>query len=773
MNKKRIKGLWVFIVALIVCYVLKTNIRSDFYSVSLGNEDFRHRYLDDYTYDSCQPVEYTGSSNAGVEVYTLVNHALSLKRGKYDIGFGYYTANDDTTVLKIFASDYTSPDNSGGKILIYEKLNAEEGYLKTTFELDQDVHSVYILAETKDSNFNVNSMLIESWDTVCNDTYFYMALTILCALLLFVAMNMNWTAVEPISIEGHSSTSAKTVLGVVAVTVIAVVVASLPLLKEAFIIGHDFTFHTARIEGMAQGLKSGQFPVRVHGGLLNGYGYANSMFYPELLMYFPAMLSVLGVSTITAFKAYIVFINFLTFICSYIPFKKMTDSRYMALTMSIVYLLNPYRQICAYYRSAIGEFAALTFLPLVMYGLYAVLKGNQKDWWCLVVGATGLLQCHILTTELTAFLAVIVVLIYIKNLFTKEYRLITLIKSGVYAVFLNLWFICPMLYMILRLRPIVFTRVQSPMGFAKKDLSYLFTTASVTGIGPHTLGWVSLGAIAFYILYRIFVEHKKEDSDIISYNDILLWTAVVCAIATTAYFPWSKITAIPVVGKMLDTIQFPYRLMSLVGVCCTILFGYSIILWVKNKKNRIIACICAVLVSTFTIGLFYEFVFVRTDTGQTPSKHYHVTNLNNSLCAGQYEYLPSSADLYDMLSYSPEITSENETMAISNWVRSGTTMEFDYSMNLTGTDRDIIAVPFTFIPGYEVEINGAETEVFRAGNSQVGFKPVQENGKVRIKYTEPLIFMPFNFISIITLILFITPKKYFGFIPKKFLDLIK
>ncbi len=772
MKKKKIKGLWIFIVAILICYVLKVNIRSDVYSISLDGDSFKHRYLLDYTYDSCQPVEYTGESNGKVEVYTLSNYALSLKAGKYDLGFGY-TANDNSTVLKIFASDYVSEDNSGGKILLYETLSPEQGYLKATIELDQDVHSVYILAETTDSDFTINSMLLESWDTVCTDTYFYMALTVFCALLLFVAMNMNWSKIEPISVASHSSTSSKTALTFITIAVVAVLVASLPLFQDSFYQGHDFTFHTARIEGMAQGLASGQFPVRVHGETLNGYGYANSMFYPELFMYFPAILSLLGVSTITAYKAYIIFINVLTVICSYIPFRKMTDSRYMAITMTIIYLLNPYRQICAYYRSALGEFAAITFLPLVVYGLYAVLKGNQKDWPCLVFGATGILQCHILTTELTAFMAGIIVLVFIKNLFTKEMRLWTLIKSAGYAVLLNVWFLCPMLLMILSLYPIVFTRVQSPAGFAKRDISYLFTTASVTGIGPHPLGWVFLAAIVFYLLYRVIVSVKYEDKENLKFADVLLWITVVCTVATTAYFPWSKITAVPIIGKMLDTIQFPYRLMSLVGVCCVILFGYAVMLWLKNKNSRIVACVTAVLVSTFTIGLFYEFVFVRTESDETPTKHYYVTNMNNSTCAGQYEYLPSAADIYDMVSYSPEITSDNNTMKISGWVRQGTVMNFNYNIELTGTEKDIIKIPLTYIPGYDVIIDGIQVETLRAGNFQVAFKPTAATGSVSIKYTEPAIFRVFEAVSLATLIWLLIPKKYLGFINEKILYFIR
>ena len=197
MLKNKIRGLWVFITAAFICFVINSNIRDDMFSVSLGSDDFNHRYLLEYTQDSCEPVNYVGSTTGKVEVYTLSNYALSLKANKYDLGFGY-NANDNSTVLKIFSSDYTSEDNSGGKILLYENLNPDDVYLKTTIELDQDVHSVYILVETLDENFSLNSLLLESWNPVCTDRYFFMALTILCAALVFVAMNMNWAKIQPI-----------------------------------------------------------------------------------------------------------------------------------------------------------------------------------------------------------------------------------------------------------------------------------------------------------------------------------------------------------------------------------------------------------------------------------------------------------------------------------------------------------------------------------------------------------------------------------------------
>ena len=53
--------------------------------------------------------------------------------------------------------------------------------------------------------------------------------------------------------------------------------------------GHDFSYHLLRIENIKDGLLNGQLPVRIGPLFLNHRGYASSLFYPELFLYFPAM----------------------------------------------------------------------------------------------------------------------------------------------------------------------------------------------------------------------------------------------------------------------------------------------------------------------------------------------------------------------------------------------------------------------------------------------------------------------------------------------------
>jgi hypothetical protein len=74
---------------------------------------------------------------------------------------------------------------------------------------------------------------------------------------------------------------------IVLILYVSVLMASLPLLLPYLIKGHDMTFHLNRILGIEETLKSGMFPVRLNGYSLNGYGYADPVFYPQLFLYIP------------------------------------------------------------------------------------------------------------------------------------------------------------------------------------------------------------------------------------------------------------------------------------------------------------------------------------------------------------------------------------------------------------------------------------------------------------------------------------------------------
>ena len=77
---------------------------------------------------------------------------------------------------------------------------------------------------------------------------------------------------------------------------------SLPLFGMLLGFGDDLEYHLLRIDALANGIRNGQFPVRISTYWNNGYGYASSLFYNDLFLMFPALLRLLGISVQNAYK---------------------------------------------------------------------------------------------------------------------------------------------------------------------------------------------------------------------------------------------------------------------------------------------------------------------------------------------------------------------------------------------------------------------------------------------------------------------------------------
>ena len=108
----------------------------------------------------------------------------------------------------------------------------------------------------------------------------------------------------------------------------------MPLLWRGVYDGHDLFFHLNRIEGIANGLRNGQFPVRIHSSTLLGYGYAAPEFYPELFLYFPALLRNLGVSLCACVRVFEACIHLATAVSCYLCVRGMMNSRRVGVCMS-------------------------------------------------------------------------------------------------------------------------------------------------------------------------------------------------------------------------------------------------------------------------------------------------------------------------------------------------------------------------------------------------------------------------------------------------------
>jgi hypothetical protein len=158
-----------------------------------------------------------------------------------------------------------------------------------------------------------------------------------------------------------------------------ILLSSLPLLRNGFPrYTTDLNFFLMRVDGLKDGLLSGAFPVRIQPNWLNGYGYATSIFYGDLFLYFPAILRILGVSVQNAYFCYQFAVNISTCLVSYFCLKGIFSRKSIALLGSGLYTLSAYRLVILYYTTRGGMFTAYTFLPLVLYGVYLIYTDSKN-----------------------------------------------------------------------------------------------------------------------------------------------------------------------------------------------------------------------------------------------------------------------------------------------------------------------------------------------------------------------------------------------------------
>ena len=360
---------------------------------------------------------------------------------------------------------------------------------------------------------------------------------------------------------------------------LAALLAALPFFSTHAVLGLDTYFHLARIEGIAQGLASGDFPVRVHPYQLNGYGDPVGLFYPDLFLYLPALLRLAGLPVQVASNLYGILIHLLTGALAFLAFSQLLRSARGGAIAAVFYLGTLYRLTVAYPRTALGELTAMAFLPLALAALYGLLRrGDVRRWPLLVIGATGVLASHIITGLLLTLASLVLLITSLPRLKERAIRL-ALSKAVLFTILLNAWFYAPFLWAMKHI-PIHQTAVFAiSLHDTALSLSNLWTLQGLVGFS--TLLVLLAGGVSF--LYR---KKTTADGRGLRKRDLCLpLLALLLLLATTRLFPWSAVEHIPLLGRLLAAMQSPLRLASLLTIATSLLAARSICALRKNTAS--------------------------------------------------------------------------------------------------------------------------------------------------------------------------------------------
>ncbi len=758
-NKAIIISALCFIVIAAMCIISR---KSDAFYVNYYGEEFVPSEWTEYSIDENGIILSTHNNVKG-NVINLEN--LTFSPGEYNLDFQYST-DTQGTMLYVRSLNTLNADNTTGAVYFEHEIDSQESYVTSNFTVEQyadDVEILIVLAEN--SNFSIGRFTITSQSVYASDS-----LVLLLLFALFFAFSIylilsKKVFMQPLKLGGEIYGGKRTFILVLFIMVAVSLFIMYPMLNVNFFGGYDIRFHLNRIEGIKQALLSGQFPVRIHPDHLNQYGYANGIFYPELFLYFPAILRILGMSLKNAYFVFLFAINMLTLSVAYISFGKLFKSRYAGVFCAVLYTLAPYRLVNIYERSAVGEYVAMTFLPLVFYGLYSVIFADKKEWPYLVVGATGILQSHILSTAVVAVYCAIVCLIFIKRIFDKQKRYLELIKSAVAIIMINLWFIVPFFMMSAQLQISVFDR--NPM-LSANDVDFINEFFSINfllkdrlnqeGIGQNGFGAAFLLAAVLLVCYIIMRYNKnKEHDNLLMIGLFSLGVVGVTIFITTPYFPWDSIQSISLISTALGSLQFVTRLLIIVSLLMVVVAGIVLVVYTKKGGNArpIMAAMVIILavVSSWTYLDATAYDAPVTNIG-TKSQTNLYADLHDCISLG--EYVPGNSAVVDMLARGTAIEPLNEGIVISDVYRQGSVLEFSYYIDgYNESEQYAVIAPMTYYPSYKVTIDGVEYDSSAADQNYVKAELVKQSGNVVISYDAPLTFTLVLVISVVSSVIFL------------------
>lgn len=518
--------------------------------------------------------------------------------------------------------------------------------------------------------------------------------------------------------------------------VLIAVFATYPVFTNYLSYGQDMNFHLYRIEGLKDGLLAGQFPVRIDPTHNDGYGYITASVYPSLFLYFPALLRLCGISLVTSYKFFLFAVNIATAFIMYGCTKAMTKSRFAGLFASLVYTLSTWRIINLVYRAAIGEVLAMTFFPVVILGLYYLVKGDKSKWWVFTIGCSAIFHSHIISCIFVVMLSGVTLLVFIRDLL-RDKRWLALIQSAAVTVLVNLWYLIPFVTYYLGVDLAIRhtaenTEYWGNAIFPTEMFNFFndkFGASQLIPVGMRGNMSLSLGVgvticLVLGGLYFLFGK-KKALRNYTFYAEQFLFAIFILFMASTL-FPSELLQKPKLLNALAGTIRMPWRFLSLASPILCIVAAAVVLTKIKSRTHKqillgITSIICACAVVIFGTAYTYEHdISVRigqaayTDGASGWDDEYFIYGTNKAALV---------PELYNV---------SDENISIDSYEKNGTNVE----VNLSGaTDGGYIEVPLLYYPGYAAKDHkGNRLEVVPGTNNVLRVNLQGKTDTVYIRY---------------------------------------
>ncbi|MDD6810844.1 MAG: 6-pyruvoyl-tetrahydropterin synthase-related protein [Lachnospiraceae bacterium] len=743
-------GIILLLVNLIFFYIAITKYQQDIYAreVDLSEMSVSSEAADYVSMQSDANGTYlTVTPNNSYYGQIIIGPYISVPEGEYELLINYSSSSSDV-VCEVYSGSVVNADNSTGQSIASATLPVGNNTYSLHYTATEKLNSVEFKFYYNGGEFSLYSITNQS-ATRFTDAFF-----ILGVILFFELSGILIYYFCKKKLNGNMTLVVEFVL----LTALAFI-ASIPILNDFHTNTMDHMIHFERIDNIADWFRNISFhqPVmRLAGTAHNQYGYITPVMYPQLFLYFPALLRLAGCSMLYAYKIMVFFANCATAYIAYFSFTRITKNRQIGLLSTALYTMSLYRLMDFYTRGAIGESIAMIFFPLILYGIYEIFYGDYHKWIYVFLGYTGVIQSHILSTFMVTLFCFIVFLFSIKVLVQKKERIFSLIKAAVCTFISNLWFLVPFLqYHQLNL---IINNNGSDLDLSGVYLSQVFSsfinnsgfnqfTGSTANEMPLTLGTIVLIGIILF-LYYLYV-NKNCQTPLYRLGLGCLLLGIISLFISSTFFPWNSILATGL-GSHLHAIQYAWRFLAIAALFFSLIsaIGFFQLLPIKNDAEKYTSYYTLALIGVIIFSSFY-YIDSNIPLESQSKAIAEVTREMDEL------YLPEAArNTKDSLS-GTVVFSEDCECTISNITKEYAGLSIDFTVNTTTPDS-YMDLPLFYYPDYKIiDENGQVIPYTQSPKGLIRISLSTEMNYIHAYYVEPLLWRISSVISILFILFMI------------------
>lgn len=582
-------------------------------------------------------------------------------------------------------------------------LNPEDWEAETWIEIKEDAMDLQIRFEFK-SGTTMRVDDLRMYSPEYRDDAYTAALLIAAICLIYVLHSRG-----KISNQG---------LGAMAVIGLAVLVSSAPALKDNLVLGHDSTFHMARLHNLADGLAHGQFPVRLGGFTHNGYGAVTSVFYPDLLLYPFALMLNCGASITYVMNLISVAVNIVSAWAMYVCAKRIFSSVETGVCASVLYVLSTYRVANVVARCAMGEMWAMAVLPLFVLGMWEVIFGDRDKWPVLAAGAALIYLSHLITALLCALSAAFVCMLCVKRVF-KEGRFLCLIKAVLGALLVSMYTLVPFLMYsrqgigaqsIIGANTLHMLSIAQLLLWSEGDLPSDPLDPQIYGQALEIGIPMLLGAAALLYIRAVRPRKDREENNALFF----VFFGLLCALVSTSIFPWSHLEKLT--AGYSNYLQFPARTLIVMSPMLSLGAGYAYMRLAEEKKELVnfgVLALCIVMA-------------LPTITAEARGNEYLEFGQGASAHIRYGEYMLPGSSIFD--TFDKGVHTEGDVQ-VTQYHKESTTV----TAHVQAAQDSKVSVPLFGYDGYRAAIDGKEVEWTLGENQRIMVHvPAGMSGELRI-----------------------------------------